>query len=136
MARARLYLKPPGAYTDAGIDLRTGCEAIAIDAQQMRVETAQGPLTADAIILATGSKPIKLPEAVTGGLAGIHYVRGLADIDAIRTAIPDCKNAVIIGGGYIGLDVECRAAPTLGGEFAESCQWAVPSDPDPNAKHF
>lgn len=109
MARERLYLKPPGAYTDAGIDLRTGCEAIAIDAQQMRVETAQGPLTADAIILATGSKPIKLPEAVTGGLAGIHYVRGLADIDAIRTAIPDCKNAVIIGGGYIGLEAAAVA---------------------------
>ena len=32
--------------------------------------------------------------------------------------------------------VECRAIPTLGGDFFESCQWAVPSNSDPNAKHF
>ena len=109
MARERLYLKPPDAYAAAGIDLRTGCAVTGIDPANMRVETAQGTLAADAIILATGSDPIRLPQAVTGGLAGIHSVRGLADIDAIRDRVATSTHAVIIGGGYIGLEAAAVA---------------------------
>lgn len=61
------------------------------------------------LLLTTGSRPRKL--AVPGvELAGVHYVRTLADADAIRADMAPGKRAVVIGGGYIGLEVAAVTA--------------------------
>ncbi len=55
-------------------------------------------------ILATGGRPRKLN--VSGSdLNGIHYLRSLRDADAIREALKSAKNPVIVGGGFIGMEV-------------------------------
>ena len=58
----------------------------------------------DALVLATGSRPRQLL-APGAELAGVHYLRGIADADTIRAACTAGGRAVIIGGGYIGLEV-------------------------------
>jgi 3-phenylpropionate/trans-cinnamate dioxygenase ferredoxin reductase subunit len=58
----------------------------------------------DALLLATGSRPRRLP--IPGSeLAGVHYLRTIADADRIRSACTGGGRLLIIGGGYIGLEV-------------------------------
>ena len=58
----------------------------------------------DALLLATGSRPRRL--TVPGAqLGGVHYLRNIADADRIRAHANAGARAVIIGGGYIGLEV-------------------------------
>ena len=65
-------------------------------------------LAYDALLLATGSRPRKL--TVPGAdLAGVHYLRTIADVDRIRAAARRAGALVIIGGGYIGLEVAATA---------------------------
>jgi 3-phenylpropionate/trans-cinnamate dioxygenase ferredoxin reductase subunit len=58
----------------------------------------------DKLVLALGSRVRKIP--VDGAdLPGIHYLRNIADVDAIREDMSSSKNVVIVGAGYIGLEV-------------------------------
>ena len=50
-------------------------------------------------MLATGSRPRQLP------LPGALYLRNIADVDAIRPRLAPGKSLVVIGGGYIGLEL-------------------------------
>jgi len=62
----------------------------------------------DALVLATGSRPRRLP--VPGAdLAGVHYLRTLADADRIRAECAPGGHLLVIGGGYIGLEVAATA---------------------------
>jgi 3-phenylpropionate/trans-cinnamate dioxygenase ferredoxin reductase subunit len=72
------------------------------------VETAEGPVGYGELIWATGGAPRRLTCA-GGDLAGVHTVRTLADADRIIAELPAVARAVVIGGGYIGLE----AAATL-----------------------
>jgi 3-phenylpropionate/trans-cinnamate dioxygenase ferredoxin reductase subunit len=58
----------------------------------------------DALLLATGSRPRRLP-APGGELPGVHTLRTIADVDRIRAECAPGARMVIIGGGYIGLEV-------------------------------
>ena len=66
-------------------------------------------LAYDKLLLATGSRvrKIKIPGAE---LSGIHYLRGIADVDALRPAFTQGRKLVVVGGGYIGLEVAAVAA--------------------------
>ena len=83
-----------------------------IDRVRRRVEIADGSAVEyDGLLLATGSHPRLLP--LPGAeLAGVHYLRSVADVDRLRAELAPGRRAVIIGGGYIGLEVAatCREA--------------------------
>jgi 3-phenylpropionate/trans-cinnamate dioxygenase ferredoxin reductase subunit len=110
--RDRLLIRHAAHYADYGIDLRLGVSAVAIDRVRHRVEIADGSAVEyDGLLLATGSHPRPLP--MPGAeLAGVHYLRSIADVDRLRAELLPDRRAVIIGGGYIGLEVAatCREA--------------------------
>src|SRR6056297_1045150 len=110
MALERLYLRPGAAYAEAGIELRTGTQATAIDRAAREVVMGDERLGYDMLVLATGSRPRRLPAAIGGDLQGVHVVRTLADVDAMVPGVGPGARVLIVGGGYIGLEAAAVAA--------------------------
>jgi len=101
----RLYFKPAGFYDAPGIDVRLGTRISAVDRARRCVTTATGErIPYDTLVLATGSRArhIRGPGSDKHGL---HYLRGIDDVSRIRAALDTARRVVIIGGGYIGLEV-------------------------------
>jgi 3-phenylpropionate/trans-cinnamate dioxygenase ferredoxin reductase subunit len=108
--RGRLFLKPESFYRESGCELILNTSAKAIDRAAKTVALSDGRLLPyDMLLLATGTRvrPIKCPGAE---LAGIHYLRSIADVDALQTVFQSGKRLVVIGGGFIGLEVAAVAA--------------------------
>ena len=79
-------------------------QATAIDAAARKVKLGSGKeLAYDALLLATGAEPIRLP-LDGANLPHVHTLRTLADSKAIATGVGDKTNAVIIGASFIGLE--------------------------------
>jgi 3-phenylpropionate/trans-cinnamate dioxygenase ferredoxin reductase subunit len=105
IALERLYLRPREFYAANGVELRLGTAVSRIDRQRKTVELSNETVGYDKLVLATGSVPLHLPAAMGGALKGVHVVRTLADVDALAPEIRPGRSVLIIGGGYIGLEV-------------------------------
>ncbi len=105
LAAERLYVKPPKFYDDPQIELRLETLVTAINREDKMLRTNSGDdIPYDKLILALGSRVRRLP--IDGAdLDGVHYLRRIADVEGIRTELQNKKNAVIVGAGYIGLEV-------------------------------
>jgi 3-phenylpropionate/trans-cinnamate dioxygenase ferredoxin reductase subunit len=100
----RLLLRPPAFWSERDIAIRTGAAVTAVDPQGQRVRTIDGAAHAyDWLIWAAGghARPLPLPGA---DLGGVHVIRTIADVDAIRARLPQARRVVIAGGGYVGLE--------------------------------
>jgi len=109
MDRDRLFLKPDAFYTEAKCELVLNVTATSIDRAAKSVALSDGrALGYDKLLIATGTRvrKIKVPGAE---LAGIHYLRSIADVDELRPTFKTVKNLVIVGAGYIGLEVAAVA---------------------------
>lgn len=107
--RPRLFLKPENYYAGA-CTLKTGVAVTAIDRAAHTVQLGNGEiLPYDALLLATGTRarPLDVPGAE---LSGVHMLRSIADVDALRPQVTAGQRCVIVGGGYIGLEVAAVAA--------------------------
>lgn len=102
---AKLSFRNEKAYESRGVALRLGVAALGIDRVAQTVALADGStLGYDRLVLATGAGVIRL--SVPGAdLRGVHYLRTETDAQLLRAASAHAKRAVIIGGGYIGLEV-------------------------------
>lgn len=110
MGLDRLFLRPESFYAEAGIVLQKGRRAVGIDRVERRVSFEDGGvLDYDKLILATGSRPRRLPEAIGGALGGVFYVRTLADADRLREALVAPRRLLVVGGGYVGLEAAAVA---------------------------
>jgi len=109
MDEARLYLRPESFYAEKGISLRLGVPVTAIDRASKTVTAGDAVLSYDHLALTTGSVPRRLPAAIGGALAGVHVVRSLRDVDALRPVVRAGQRALIVGGGYIGLEAAAVA---------------------------
>lgn len=101
----RVYLRPEKFYADRDVTIRPNVRVKAIDRTAQTVATSDGEaLPYSKLLLATGSRPRRLR---LGGedLPGIHYLRTIADVDAIRADMAPGRKVVVVGGGYIGLEV-------------------------------
>jgi len=108
----RLLLRPASVYTEERIALLTSVKAVWIDRASKKVRIEGGrELPYDALVLATGARPRKLP-LVGADLEGVHLFRTAADIDAIRPRFIAGAKLVVIGAGYIGLEVAAVARQT------------------------
>lgn len=110
MELERLYLRPESFYAENNIDLRLGEAVTAIDATAQTVTVGGEVLPYDQLALTTGSDPRRLPAAIGGDLKGVHVVRTLEDVDAMAPAVTDGAKALIVGGGYIGLEAAAVCA--------------------------
>ncbi|GAB5446942.1 NAD(P)/FAD-dependent oxidoreductase [Gymnodinialimonas sp.] len=109
MALDRLFLRPVTWYVENDIELRLGAGVDAIDAGAKTVSLGDDVLEYDALVLATGSTPRRLPANIGGDLRGVHVVRTLADVDAMAPEVTEGRRALIVGGGYIGLEAAAVA---------------------------
>ncbi|MDQ2729264.1 MAG: FAD-dependent oxidoreductase [Actinomycetota bacterium] len=92
------------------IDWRLGTTATALDVERRRITLSDGSQVAfAAAMLATGAHPRYLPGFQ--GREGVHVIRTLDDGLALRRTLDDDPRVVIIGAGFIGLEVaaSCRA---------------------------
>ena len=105
----RLALKAPKFYVDKQIELVTGRRAVAIERQHQRVILDNDQVLAyDKLLLASGSRVREIPVA-GASLAGIHYLRTIDDVTGIQQDFSAGQRLVIVGGGYIGLEVAAVA---------------------------
>lgn len=104
-----LYLKPCSVYEGAGHQLRLGLRVEQIDRDKKIIRLSdQDTLKYGRLVLATGSHVRRL-NAPGAELKGIHYLHDMADSDALRKQLLPGKRLVIVGGGYIGLEVAATA---------------------------
>ena len=100
----RLYVKPASFYDDPQVELRLETRISEIDRNRKTLKTNNGDIAYDKLILALGSRVRRL-DIEGADLDGVHYLRNIADVDGIRAELQHKKNAVIVGAGYIGLEV-------------------------------
>ncbi|EON90851.1 ferredoxin reductase [Marinobacter lipolyticus SM19] len=98
-----LAIRPPAFYAKHQIECISG-KVTAINRREKTLTLADGSEQRyDKLALCTGTRVIRLP--IQGKeLAGVHDLRSLADVQGIRRDLPRTHRAVIIGGGYIGLE--------------------------------
>jgi 3-phenylpropionate/trans-cinnamate dioxygenase ferredoxin reductase subunit len=103
------YLNPADFYGANGIDLVLGRRVVALDPGKRWVTTDDGAgFRFGRLVLATGARPRHL--MIAGAeIPGVHYLRGIADMLAIRSRISAATRLVIVGGGFIGLEVAASA---------------------------
>ena len=107
--RAQVSLHDHAFYADHDIDLLRGTRVTDLDATGSRVVLDDGQrLSFDRLLLATGAAPRRLP--VSGGdLSGVHYLRTLADADALRADLRPGSRLVVVGAGWIGAEIAASA---------------------------
>ncbi|HJU69070.1 MAG TPA: FAD-dependent oxidoreductase, partial [Gemmatimonadaceae bacterium] len=100
-----LPLRSVDFYRGHGIDLIRGTRASSIDVPAKSVVMADGrTLTWDALLIATGAAPARLPSPIAGAQY-VRYLRTLADSRAIIEAAQRAHHAVVLGASFIGLEV-------------------------------
>lgn len=100
----RLLIRPAAFWVDRDITLLPGRRVVSVDAAAHQVTTADGSTIGyRTLIWATGGAPRRLTCA-GHDLSGVHGVRTRADVDRMIAELPAVTHAIVIGGGYIGLE--------------------------------
>ena len=99
-----IMLHPHAWYSDKGIHFIAGDAAVKIDRPRKQVYTEKGIVVDyDRLILATGSKPF-IPPIKGSDLKGVLSFRDIYDVNTMLEYCKNKKNAVVIGGGLLGLE--------------------------------
>ncbi|XP_024522311.1 monodehydroascorbate reductase 3, cytosolic-like isoform X2 [Selaginella moellendorffii] len=112
-------------YAQRGIDLILNTEVVKADLAAKALTTSEGHVyNYDILVVATGSTVIKLPHS---DAAGIHYLRGIDEAEALVEAMSKAKessrNAIVIGGGYMGMEL---SAALITNEFKVTMVYPKP----------
>jgi 3-phenylpropionate/trans-cinnamate dioxygenase ferredoxin reductase subunit len=109
MATERLLFKHQSFYDEHRVELKLGVRAARLDPAARTVVLSTGEeVIYDRLLLALGATSRQL--TCSGSqLPGVHYLRTLADVPGIHQALKPGTRAVIIGGGYIGLETAATA---------------------------
>ena len=110
--RELLHVKPNGWFEDQpGLTLRTGTRVVSLDPKRLLLTTdADEVIKGDRILLATGGRPETL--AIQGiDLEGVFTLRSVEDAEAIRADAPDSEVALLIGAGFIGMELSDEYYP-------------------------
>ena len=109
LALERVFLRPESFYSRNDIEFRLGNAVRKIDPELRTAELENGEsLAFTDLVIATGSRPRRL-DAPGADLDNIFYLRSLEDSDAIRNALKARRRLVVVGGGYIGLEIASTA---------------------------
>jgi NADPH-dependent 2,4-dienoyl-CoA reductase/sulfur reductase-like enzyme len=105
----RIQLRHASEIEGLDLDARVGIAATALDVDRREVMLDTGEAVAgDGVIIATGSEPRRLPNQPD--LGGVTVLRTLGDSLALRRRLEDRPRLVVIGAGFIGLEVAATAA--------------------------
>ena len=109
--RSKLIARTPQAFMDDGIDLRTGMRVLSVDAATRRVRVLdlgngkEHDEPFDQLLLATGAQARRLNVPVSDSAPPVYYLRTLVDADALRPVLLAGRRIVVLGGGYIGMEM-------------------------------
>lgn len=104
------FFRKKEGYDALALDMRLGVRAVSLDLRARRVALADGTfIDYDRLIIATGARVRTL--SAMAPRAGLFTLRGLDDAIVLRRAMMDAPRVVIVGAGFIGLEVaaSCRA---------------------------
>ena len=105
----RLLVRQEKFYADHEVDVRLSTRVIAIDRSARTATLGTGVSESwNKLVIATGSRVRKASLPGTE-LAGVHYLRNIEDVDRIRDDFRSGAKLVIVGAGYIGLEVAAVA---------------------------
>ncbi|MFC9130315.1 NAD(P)/FAD-dependent oxidoreductase [Streptomyces sp. NPDC057099] len=112
LSKAVLLGKAEGSAFDLdfealGIELRLGCEVLGLRPGDHELDTEDGPVPYDALVVATGAEPIRLPGAE--GVPGVHLLRTLDDAERLRPVLARKHDIVVVGAGWIGAEFATAA---------------------------
>ena len=97
--------KSLGFYSQHGIDVRLQCQVDGIDSGKKALHLKTGEeLGFEKLLLATGAR-VRTLDIPGNKLTGIYYLRSLEDSKRIRLQAESAKQAVVIGGGFIAMEV-------------------------------
>ena len=105
----RVYLRAAKFYADKDVHVRMAARAAGIDRDAKTVVLeGGGDIAYDKLLLATGGRP-RILDIPGADLPGVHYLRTIADSDAIKADLAPRRRLAVVGGGYIGLEVAAVA---------------------------
>jgi 3-phenylpropionate/trans-cinnamate dioxygenase ferredoxin reductase component len=100
-----IKINPEEFYGQHGIELKLECEVVALDTKRERLVLKGGDeFGFQKLIIATGARPRTLNIAGSS-LQNLFYLRTLNDSKSIRNAAEKAKHGVVVGGGFIGMEV-------------------------------
>lgn len=106
--REELIVNTPQKYTGlTGVAVRTGMEAVSVDAAARTVSFANGETVPyDKLVIATGAAPF-VPPVAGREKSGVFTMRTPDDAIGLRAYVDEnhCRSAVVVGGGFIGLEI-------------------------------
>lgn len=92
-------------YRKNGIQLNLKCEISTVDPKRKRLSSKAGEEFAfEKLVIATGARPRTL-QVSGAGLKNVRYLRSMDDSKAIRQSAEKMKRVVVVGGGFIGMEV-------------------------------
>ena len=101
----RIMVRPEGFWTERGISFRFGTGVVAIDPLDHSVELSDGERLGYRKLIWAGGGDARRLSCAGSELDGVHTVRTRRDVDDLRSDLATgAKHAVVVGGGYIGLE--------------------------------
>ncbi|PTH84712.1 oxidoreductase [Streptomyces sp. A244] len=112
LSKAVLLGKAEGSAFDVdfealGVELRLGCEVLGLRPADHELDTEDGPVPYDVLVVATGAEPVRLPDAE--GVPGVHLLRTLDDAERLRPVLARKHDIVVVGAGWIGAEFATAA---------------------------
>ncbi|KAK7839289.1 monodehydroascorbate reductase, chloroplastic/mitochondrial [Quercus suber] len=100
----------PDWYIEKGIEMFYEDPVTGIDIEKQTLTTNSGKqLKYGSLIIATGCTASRFPDKIGGNLSGVHYVRDVADADSLISSLEKARKVVVVGGGYIGMEIAAAA---------------------------
>ncbi|KAK2984577.1 hypothetical protein RJ640_018955 [Escallonia rubra] len=100
----------PDWYKEQGIEMMYEDPVTGINIEKQALTTNSGKLLKyGSLIIATGCTASRFPEKIGGNLPGVHYIRDVADADSLVASLEKAGKVVVVGGGYIGMEVAAAA---------------------------
>ncbi|KAJ0967038.1 hypothetical protein J5N97_023955 [Dioscorea zingiberensis] len=101
----------PDWYKEHGIEVLYQDPVVGVDSHAQTLTTSSGKLLKyGSLIISTGCSATRLPEKSGGSLPGVHYIRDVSDADSLVSSLERAQKVVVIGGGYIGMEVAAATA--------------------------
>ena len=107
--REKVFAHAHHWYTEHQVELRSGQLVTGLDRDTSEVRLVDGSVVSyDKLLLTTGASPRQL-QVPGAGAVGVHYLRTLDDSDVLRATLATASRLVVIGAGWIGLEVAAAA---------------------------
>ncbi|MFD3378120.1 MULTISPECIES: NAD(P)/FAD-dependent oxidoreductase [unclassified Streptomyces] len=112
LSKAVLLGKAEGSAFDVDfealdVELRLGLEVTGVHPSRHELDTVDGPVPYDVLVIATGAEPVQLPGAQ--GVPGVHLLRTLDDAERLRPVLARQHDIVVVGAGWIGAEFATAA---------------------------